>query len=94
MDMHSKAKNKVLEELISMMEERELGELKGKSPKFAKVDIESDDPELMDEIKDKLMGEKEEPSFSNEESEEIESEDESEDDEDLERLKELYSKLK
>ena len=89
MDMHSKAKSKVLEELISMMEERELGELKGKSPKFAKVDIKSDDPELMDEIKDKLMVD--EP-----EEEEIDEEVpmETEDEDDLERLKELYSKLK
>ena len=91
MDIHSKAKNKVLEELISMMEERELGELKGKSPKFAKVDIESDDPELMDEIKDKLMDKD-----SDEDEMELDKESPTvseEDEDDLERLKELYSKL-
>jgi hypothetical protein len=92
MDLQSKAKNNVLEELIKLMEERELGELKGKSPKFAKVDIKSDDPEMVDELKEKLMGDcEEEPmEFS---KDKFNKEDPKEDD-DLERLKELYSKLK
>ena len=86
--MHSKAKNKVLEELISMMEDRELSELKGKSPKFAKVDIESDDPSIVEDIKDKLMTDEDE------ESEELPVESTEEDEDDLQRLKDLYSKLK
>jgi hypothetical protein len=105
MSLNSKAKANVLNELIKAMEDRELGELKGKSPKFAKVDIQSDDPKLAEALKNKLTGVEETDDEESSESPEekmkeltdpsLESkESSSEDDDDLERLKELYSKLK
>lgn len=95
MDMELKAKNKVLEELIQMMEERELGELKSKSPKFAQTSIESNDPDLMEEIKEKLMGDESEEESKVDDSEEfsMEPKEDEESEDDLERLKALYSKL-
>lgn len=89
------AKEKVLDQLIKAMEEKMLGDLKGKSPKFAKVDIQSDDPKLAESIKDKIVEgiEEDKGAFASELEEEVEKpEGESEDD--LERLKELYNKLK
>lgn len=85
MDINQKAKSKVLQQLIEMMDEKMLDDLKGKSPKFAKVDIQSDDPELAENLKDKLVeGIQEEPMDKMHNPEE---------DEDLEKLMEMYSKL-
>ncbi len=52
-------KSKVLQNLMDKMDEMEVSKLKTKSPKFAKVDIASNDPSLADKLKDKLMGESE-----------------------------------
>ena len=107
-DTKSIAKQKVLQQLIDMMDERMIGDLKSKSPKFAKVDIQSDDPELAENLKDKLMdGIKEDdmkdPSqeMSPEDFKEIVNEGEDpmdeqdqEDPADMERLLEMYKKLK
>ena len=53
MDVNQKAKTKVLQQLIEMMDEKQLEGLKSKSPKFAKADIMSDDPELAESLEDK-----------------------------------------
>lgn len=90
------AKEKVLDQLIKAMEEKMLGDLKGKSPKFAKIKIESDDPMLANTLKDKIMeGIEEGPML--EAPEEVMGEPEMEMEEegdDLERLKELYHRIK
>ena len=90
MDIKLKAKQKVLDKLIEAMDDKMLGDLKGKSPKFAKVDIQSDDPKLAESIKDKIVdGIEDEDLMGKEKSCEPK-----EDEDDLERLKELYNKLK
>lgn len=105
MDIHSKAKEAVLQELMDMMDSRMTDSLKGKSPKFgmAKVSIDSTDPKLADELKDKLTGDDEASEDPAEKLKEAlmadhgpmdDSKDPNEDDEDLERLKELYAQLK
>lgn len=88
-DFKLKAKQKVLEQIMEMMDEKELDGLKSKSPKFMKV--ETNDPEMAKEVvegalEDKLKLEDENP------EDKVEEKDMSDDD--LERLKELYSKLK
>ena len=95
-DLKQKAKMSVLQELIKMMDEKESENLKSLSPKFAKVDIQSDDPALADKLKDKLTSGMHEdaeeiPEHEVSESKSFESQ---EDDEDLEKLKEMYSRLK
>lgn len=103
-------KAKVLEDLINHMDERMVGNLKSKSPKFgmAKVDIQATDPKLADSLKDKLMGEN--PQDENDQEEKSESpmemmrekqdpsmegkESGMESDNDLARLMELYKKIK
>lgn len=81
----SKIKNKVLQKLIEQMDDRMVEDLKGKSPKFAKVTIQSDDPELAEDLKDNLI-----EGLSEEESEEsVEGEEESEEEDDLKRMKKL-----
>lgn len=102
-----KIKEELLDELIDKMKEAEAMGLK--KPKVAKVDIESNDPELAEEIKNKMIGgmvesdmedEMEEMPMESMDEEEFESEEESEmgyesdDDDDLERLKKLYRKIK
>ena len=97
-------KSKVLQQLMDAMDERMIGDLKSKSPKFAKVDIQSDDPKLADELKNKLMGEgsEEEPPESPGEAlkEKMHPEMEAkepqgeEQDPDLDKLLELYKSLK
>lgn len=47
--MNQKVKSKVLQDLIEAMDSRMVEGLKSKSPKFAKVDIMSDDPKLANE---------------------------------------------
>jgi hypothetical protein len=95
-DFKSKAKSKVLDKLIEAMDEKIVGDLKGKSPKFAKVNIESDDPELAGSIKEKVMEGIEDDMPGKEVMGEMGEmgEMDCEGDEDLERLKELYAKLK
>ena len=109
MDFKNKVKSDVLQSLIDLMEEKENEGLKSKSPKFAKVDIMSDDPELANELKNKLVGKPEEeeaeaeteakfPSKLNEEKfpfkEEEEKPADPEEDEDMKRLLEMYKDLK
>lgn len=113
MDIDTKAKSKVLQQLIDMMDEKLIGDLRVKSPKFAKVDIQSDDPKLAENLKNKLINGiakdgVEDPSEEmtsedfkekNAEGEDPMSENEMdskspEDDADMERLLEMYKKLK
>lgn len=82
----SKIKNKVLQKLIEQMDERMLEDLKGKSPKFAKVTIQSDDPKLAEDLKENLI-----EGLAEEESEES-AEEESEEEDDLKRMKKLSEK--
>jgi hypothetical protein len=115
-DIASQAKEKVLQQIMDLMDERELGSMKGRSPKFAKVDIQSDDPALAEKLKTKMMSSDED--MNEDPSKEMSPEDIKEDkaegedpfaekdssmmgkdhadmsDDDLERLKELYAKLK
>lgn len=79
MDINSQAKAKVLQEIMDLMDEKMSDGLKSKSPKFMKLEVESTKP--LDE-EEKL------------EAPDLEIEGPSEEDDDLERLKELYSKLK
>lgn len=83
-ELKSKAKMKVLEELMALMDEKMLEPMKARSPKFAKVDIKSNDPEMAEELKDKLVSA----------TPESESTVPAEDDEDIERLKEMYERMK
>ena len=75
----SKIKSDVLQKLIDLMDERMVGDLKGKSPKFMKV--ETNDPEAAKELIETAAPEMEEGSKDEEDS-------------DMERLKEMYKKLK
>lgn len=97
MDMKRKMKEKILDEIISLMDQEEGEELKKHSPKFMKV--ETNDPEVAEKLLKKSMVEDEEsiPEEAEEESQEEVpdkqmSTEEEEDDE--KRLRELYSKLK
>lgn len=87
-DMKLKAKEAVLQQIMDLMDEREVGGMKSKSPKFAKVEIESSDPMLAEKLKDKMMD------VNAEEMPEETADLPAEDDEDLERLKEMYARLK
>lgn len=101
MDMNQKVKSKVLQQIMDMMDERGVSDLKSKSPKFAKVDIQSDDPELAENLKDKLVDGIEEEAvvdekFPNKAMPEMEEtpEEEPESDEDMKRLLDMYQQLK
>ena len=107
MNMNLKAKENVLDKLIEMMDERMIGDLKSKSPKFAKVDIQSDDPELANSLKDKLVegiaedemeDPKQEMSKSDFKEDMLEGEnpmkEDDHNDEDMKRLLEMYKQLK
>lgn len=109
MDINTKAKQKVLEQIMQMMDERENSFLKSKSPKFAKVDIQTDDPKLAESLKDKLVSglsedDQENPldEMTKKDFKEDLSEGEDnqkkklnpEEDEDLARLLEMYEKIK
>jgi hypothetical protein len=74
-------KKQILQEIMDMMDEKESEMLK-KHPKLAKVEIESNDPELAEELKDKVV----EPEVS-EGEEEL-------DQETKQKLLEMYKKLK
>lgn len=103
MDVKS-IKEKVLQEIMQAMDERSVNELKSKSPKFAKVDIKSNDPSLADSLKDKLMGESdlldeeknELPKEMNKElmDPSLENKETPESDDDIKRLLEMYKNLK
>lgn len=89
----SKIKSDVLQELIDLMESKELDGLKSKSPKFMKV--ETNDPEMAESVVEKAMSEKmedqEDPSMDQPSENPMDKE---EDPEDLKRLLEMYNKLK
>lgn len=91
---NNKIKEDVLQELIDLMDEKMLEGLKSKSPKFkkpemAKVEIEAENPEDLEEGLEKAQDVvKELP------NQEMESDEQKEDPEDLQRLMELYKKLK
>ena len=88
MDMKRKVKEKVLDEIIQLMDQEEGEELKKKSPKFMKV--ETNDPEMAEELVEEVIPKKMEETDSEEKPEEMIEEE----DEDEKRLRELYSKLK
>lgn len=90
MDMNESAKQKVLQQLIDLMDAKGVEGMKAKSPKFMKV--ETNDPvmakEVVEEVTDsELPIEPEMPM----ESEKPEM---SGDDEDMKRLMEMYKQLK
>lgn len=85
----SKIKSDVLQKLIDMMDSKMVDGLKGKSPKFMKV--ETNDPEMAKEVvTDALDSEEQMP----EELSEPMPEEPKPEDEDLERLLEMYRQLK
>lgn len=90
MDMKRKMKEKVLDEIMSLMDMEEGEELKKHSPKFMKV--ETNDPEVAEELLEQATPKTLEEEM--EKSEEMPEEIDSEEDEDEKRLRELYSKLK
>lgn len=94
MDMKTQAKSKVLEQLIELMDSKMVDGLKSKSPKFAKVDIQSDDPELAEDLKDKVVDGMEETEEKPKLPEEPMEEKNPEDEDDMKRLMELYKGLK
>lgn len=103
MDIHTKAKSHALEDLIQLMEDRMVGGLKSKSPKFAKVEVAAKNPEDLKDGLQKAEDLLEDPSkeFSKEDMKEDLSEGENPLDEkdhgdkdDLERLMSLYKQLK
>lgn len=53
MDINQKAKSNVLQQLIEMMDEKMTGDLKSKSPKFAKVEVAARNPSDLEEDLDK-----------------------------------------
>lgn len=105
-DINTKVKQKVLEQIMQMMDERENGFLKSKSPKFAKVEVATLNP------KDLLSNDDDQEKPSDEMTTKDLKEDFSEgenpfneldhkrkklnpeEDEDLVRLLEMYEKIK
>ena len=83
-------KKEILEEIIALMEEKEAEGLKS-HPKIAKVKIQSNDPEMAEEIKEKMMPEVMESEDESESDEEME---EPADDETKQKLIKMYSDLK
>lgn len=90
-DLNRKAKISVLKSLMDFMDEKELDNVKSKSPKFMK--IETNDPEAAEELVNKMQEEKPMEEEAHPEISE-ESEEPGMAEEDIERLKELYSKIK
>jgi hypothetical protein len=90
----SSIKNKVLEELIAAMDERGVSDLKSKSPKFAK--IETNDPAIAEALTSEDSQEDPTKEMTPMDFKEDKSEGESpvNESDDLNRLMELYSKLK
>lgn len=81
-------KKQILQEIMDMMDSKE-GDMLKKHPKIAKVDIQSNDPEMAEELKDKLMN----PDMEVEEPEEKKSEEDI-DEETKQKLIEMYKSLK
>lgn len=93
-ELKNKAKMQVLEEIMQMMTDKMDEGLKSKSPKFMKVSVMGKDKDSVEQGLDKaeeLMQESDDESKSMFNTTPA---GESDDDEDLERLKELYSRLK
>jgi len=92
MDMNESAKQKVLQQLIDLMDSKSVEGLKSKSPKFMKV--ETNDPvmakEVVEEVTDHEMPMESEMPMEPEKPEMSESSD----DEDMKRLMEMYKQLK
>jgi hypothetical protein len=83
-DIKQKAKQVILQEIMDLMDEKMNDGLKSKSPKFMKVEVEAESDRMPEEL-----------SSMEEPDESVEKEEVSTDNpDDLERLKELYSKLK
>lgn len=89
MDMNEAAKQKVLQQLIDMMDKRGVESMKSKSPKFMKV--ETNDPEMAKDVVEEVTGSEMPMPMESEMSEKPEM---SEDDEDMKRLMEMYKQLK
>lgn len=101
-------KEKILQDIMDLMDEREMGSMKSKSPKFMKLEVETSDPKLTDDLKIKMLetADKSEPQEDEKPDEEsLDHNDRMDDklselpsndmeDEDLERLKEMYARLK
>lgn len=85
MDMNESAKQKVLQQLIDMMDAKGVDGLKSKSPKFMKV--ETNDPEMAQDVVEEVTG-SEMPLPMEEEASEPKE------DMDMERLMEMYKQLK
>ena len=91
-------KSKVLKELMAFADEKMMGKLKSKSPKFMKV--ETNDPEMAEEVvegaMDKSMPEPMKESMPGESCEmgQDSQSNESENSDDLQRLMDMYNKLK
>ncbi len=84
-DFKTKAKQSVLQQIMDLMDEKENGFLKSKSPKFQKIEIAAQNPEDLEQGLDKakdMLEMKEQPEMMP-----------AEDDEDMEQLMALYSKL-
>lgn len=104
----NKIKNDVLEELIALMESKEVEGLKSKSPKFMKLEVEA--MKLPDKSDELNKPEKQDESEMSSEPEMFDKPDEletpdkqedgenmpdkQEDNDDLKRLLEMYNKLK
>lgn len=86
-DLKTKAKLSVLQDLIETMKESENSQFKSKSSKFMpkpEQEMSEEMPEMDEEMIPEEM----------EEKEELFPDEDKEDEDDLERLKELYSRLK
>lgn len=90
MDMNESAKQKVLQQLIDLMDAKGVEGMKAKSPKFMKV--ETNDPamakEVVEEVTDSEMPMEPEMPMESEKPEM------SGDDEDMKRLMKMYKQLK
>jgi hypothetical protein len=96
-DLEKMAKEKVLQEIMDLMDSNMTGDLKSKSPKMMAVQVETKKPEDesagLDQVKSALM----DPDHDgDDDSKEMAagSHETPQDDDDIERLKELYAKLK
>jgi hypothetical protein len=90
-DIKIKAKQEVLQKIMELMDEAELGSLKSKSPKFMRV--ETNDPEMAIDAVEKAIKPDHDDEMPQIDKLEEKQSDEM-DSEELERLKELYEQLK
>lgn len=91
-DVNKRAKLSVLKSLMDFMDEKDLDNVKTKSPKFMK--LETNDPEAAEEIIQTMQDQKPQEKVQDnpEMIEQPENSEMAEDD--IERLKEMYSKIK